>query len=443
MVTRSVAPAKPINPRRHQRVSCLAAVGLGFLVCGSPPVRGFTQIPNEASIGDLSAEEGNGGTKVFSLPVTVVRRNCEAFILDYQTLADTAASGEDFTPTAGTLSFPALTGCLPGQTQTLTVDVSVVADQVSELNELFLVHLSVPTPDPGSTVILDSLGTGTIVNDDDCDPADGSVCPCPAGEDCAPAIHEVTPRLDCLAADPSSPASRIAIFGYERAPNVASFTIDRGADNAVMINGVALGDAGQPTTFGAGIHPNVFAVRFNETTETVSWLLKGVAATPDAASPPCAGLSGPTGAAGPPGPSGPPGLPGPSGPAGPPGPPGPAGATGAGLSFAVVEVSQSGRLTFPDGPSSVLFLARVVRGDWLELVLPPAASGTSRFVTVRQVGARGRILVRTALGAPHRDGREQRHRGPRNSGGFVLEDRDDYVTLISDGSTWYVFAEGR
>jgi hypothetical protein len=78
----------------------------------------------------------------------------------------------------------------------------------------------------------------------------------------------------------------------------------------------------------------------------------------------------------------------------------------------------------------------------LELVLPPAASGTSRFVTVRQVGARGRILVRTVLGAPHSAGRDQRHR-TRNTGGFVLEDRGDYVTLISDGSTWYVFAEGR
>ncbi len=438
MVTRSVAPtpAKPIDPRWHQRVSCLAAVGVAFLLCGSPPVRGFTiPVPNQVSIGDFTAEEGDGGTRVFSFPVTVVRNNCDAFTIDYQTLAGTAAAGEDFTPTAGTLSFTAL--C---QSQTLTVDVSVVADQVSEFNETFLVQLSLPTPNPGIAVMIDSLGVGTIVNDDDCDPAAGSGCPCTAGEDCAP---QVTPRLDCLAADPSSPASRIAIFGYERAPNVASFTIDRGTDNAVMINGVALGDAGQPTTFGAGIHPNVFAVRFNVDTEAVSWLLKGVAATPDAASPACAGLSGPTGPPGPPGPSGPPGLPGPPGPAGPPGPPGPPGAAGAGLSFAVVEVSQSGRLTLPGGPSSVLFLARVVRGDSLELVLPAAAAGTSRFVTIRQVGARGRILVRAALGSPHRVGGEQRHPGPGHSGGFVLEDRGDYVTLVSDGSAWYVFAEGR
>jgi hypothetical protein len=85
----------------------------------------------------------------------------------------------------------------------------------------------------------------------------------------------------------------------------------------------------------------------------------------------------------------------------------------------------------------------VVRGDSLELALPPAASGTSRFVTIRQVAARGRVLVRAALGSPHRDGGEPQHPGSGHPGGLVLEDRGDYVTLVSDGRAWYIFAEGR
>jgi len=144
------------------------------------------------------------------------------------------------------------------------------------------------------------------------------------------------------------------------------------------------------------------------------------------------GPIGPTGATGPQGLQGVQGPIGPGGPTGPAGATGPAGQTGLGLSFVVSRVSTSGPLVLAPNNASMIYLvtsAQRERGE-LTLVLPAAASATSRVLTIRRVDDGGRVLV-VAMG------NETLEAG---KGPVVLNDRSDYVTVASDGFNWYVIA---
>jgi hypothetical protein len=159
-----------------------------------------------------------------------------------------------------------------------------------------------------------------------------------------------------------------------------------------------------------------------------------------------AGPQGPEGAQGPAGPQGDAGLqgiPGIQGPIGPAGPAGPAGAQGlpglmgSGLLFRSVAVSADAALPPAPAGLSTIYLVRVP-GNRVTLTLPPAAASTAQFVTIRRLDARGRVLV-TPRAGESLEGRGREH--PQDA--IALESRADYVTLVSDGVAWYVFADGK
>ncbi|NBB23039.1 DUF11 domain-containing protein, partial [Runella sp. CRIBMP] len=114
--------------------------------------------PINVTISDVTLAEGNGGgTTTFGFTVT---RNdvTTAFDLTVNTLGGTAVSGTDFTAiTNGTVSFAA------NGSPTATVNVSVNADDIVELNEAFSVILSGA---PAGVILTDATGAGSITNDD-------------------------------------------------------------------------------------------------------------------------------------------------------------------------------------------------------------------------------------------------------------------------------------
>ena len=130
---------------------------------------------------------------------------------------------------------------------------------------------------------------------------------------------------------------------------------------------------------------------------------------------------------------------------GPLGPPGPAGPASPGLSFVMVAVDADGSLTLPAGSQSVTYLARVEAGRGrdarrLDLTLPPTTGAANRFVTVRKVDNGGAVVVRTNGEAL--EGAEQlRMSGVSNA--VRLESRYEYITFVTDGTKWFVFAQGK
>jgi hypothetical protein len=102
----------------------------------------------------------------------------------------------------------------------------------------------------------------------------------------------IAPRLDCVQTDPANAALRIAVFGYERALNVPPTDLPVGTNNALIVNGSAVGNAGQPTTFAAGLHLNTFAFRYDPASETITWSVNGAEISPNGSSPVCCGAIG-------------------------------------------------------------------------------------------------------------------------------------------------------
>ena len=121
--------------------------GLGTIVNDDP-------LPS-LSIGDVSVNEGSGGSTNATFNVTLSTVSGQNVSVDYATADDTATQPADYTSTSGSLTF------LPGQT-VHTMSVSVVGDTLSETNETFFVNLSGAI----NATISDSQGIGTIIDDD-------------------------------------------------------------------------------------------------------------------------------------------------------------------------------------------------------------------------------------------------------------------------------------
>ena len=113
---------------------------------------GGTTTPPQLSIGDASVEEGETG----QFTVTLSKVANVAVTVEFQTNDGTAAAGDDYTQTSGTLTFDA------GDTTT-TLSVLTTEDDTQESDEDFTVTLSNPT---GATLD-DATGQGTITDDDD------------------------------------------------------------------------------------------------------------------------------------------------------------------------------------------------------------------------------------------------------------------------------------
>ncbi|MEM9923203.1 MAG: Calx-beta domain-containing protein [Cyanobacteria bacterium P01_D01_bin.50] len=116
---------------------------------GTPPIQPIV------TISDVSALEGDSGTKSFTFTVNLSTSSTETIALDFLTADGSATDGIDYIGTSGTLTFN------PGETSK-TIDVSVIGDTTVESDETFLVNLSNAT----NAIISDAQGIGRILNDD-------------------------------------------------------------------------------------------------------------------------------------------------------------------------------------------------------------------------------------------------------------------------------------
>ncbi|HVM68232.1 MAG TPA: Calx-beta domain-containing protein, partial [Gaiellaceae bacterium] len=107
------------------------------------------------AVADVSITEGDSGTKLVTITVTLSRAAAVNVTVGYATSNGTATAGSDYYATSGTLTFA------PGQT-VRTFTVTIVGDRSKEPNETFLVHLT------GATVATIARGTATVtILDDD------------------------------------------------------------------------------------------------------------------------------------------------------------------------------------------------------------------------------------------------------------------------------------
>jgi probable HAF family extracellular repeat protein len=124
----------------------------GFLLTPGgtlPPV-----VPS-ISINDVAANEGRSGTTAFTFTVQLSAVATSPVRVNFATANVSAAAGQDYAGSAGTLVFSA------GE-RTKTVVVAVNGDRTREQDETFRVNLSAPN---GAT-LFDAQGVGTIRNDD-------------------------------------------------------------------------------------------------------------------------------------------------------------------------------------------------------------------------------------------------------------------------------------
>ncbi len=108
------------------------------------------------SVSDANITEGDSGQQLMVFTVSLLRSLTFPVTVQYSTIEFTATAGQDFTSVAGFLPFAA------GVT-TQTFSVPVLGDTAVEQNEAFYVQLS----NPSSGLIEDSLGLGTIVENQD------------------------------------------------------------------------------------------------------------------------------------------------------------------------------------------------------------------------------------------------------------------------------------
>ena len=132
----------------------------GGAILGSPINAIISITDNDAapvlSVNNVTQNEGNTGTTVFTFTVTLAGQSSEEVTVGYSTANGTATAPSDYTAISqGLLTFA------PGET-TKQVNVIVNGDFTIEANETFFVNLSSPL---GATIGA-AQGTGTINNDD-------------------------------------------------------------------------------------------------------------------------------------------------------------------------------------------------------------------------------------------------------------------------------------
>jgi sugar lactone lactonase YvrE len=112
--------------------------------------------PSLAIASSLSSNEGDSGTSVFNVNVTLSNPTFQQVTVKYATQDGTAADGSDYVAASGTLTFP------PGTTY-LPVAVTVNGDTAIEHDETFVINLSNAT---NVTSVSTSQAVVTIANDD-------------------------------------------------------------------------------------------------------------------------------------------------------------------------------------------------------------------------------------------------------------------------------------
>jgi hypothetical protein len=108
------------------------------------------------AIGDVTVTEGNTGSTNATFTVSLSATSSRPVTVRYTTADGTAtAVGGDYQASSDTLTFA------PGETSK-TITVAVIGDRIAEPNEMFSVRLGGPT----NAVIADSLGLGTILDEE-------------------------------------------------------------------------------------------------------------------------------------------------------------------------------------------------------------------------------------------------------------------------------------
>lgn len=112
--------------------------------------------PGTVSIGDLSIAEGNGGTNVIELTLSLDKTVSKPVTMNVTTFDGTAKSGADFTAISGqSISFAA------GEKEK-KIAITVVADDIKEADETFQVQLQ----NPSNAILLKTTVVVTLRNDD-------------------------------------------------------------------------------------------------------------------------------------------------------------------------------------------------------------------------------------------------------------------------------------
>lgn len=144
-------PNETFNINLSNLVGATIADGLGVeTITNDDTVSGPT-----ITIGDVSITEGNSGTKLVQLQLTLSAAQAGNVTVNFATANGTATAGSDYTAKTGTKTFA------PGQT-VVTTSITITGDTTNEANETFFVNLS----DAVGATIADAQGVGTITNDD-------------------------------------------------------------------------------------------------------------------------------------------------------------------------------------------------------------------------------------------------------------------------------------
>jgi Tol biopolymer transport system component len=120
---------------------------------------GDVPLVSNLAVADTTLNEGNSGSTPASFTITLSPASSQTVTVNYTTnnswLTTKALAGSDYTAVSGTLTFA------PGETSKV-VSVPVLGDTTIEGNEVFLLDLS----SAQNATITNSMGIGTIVNDD-------------------------------------------------------------------------------------------------------------------------------------------------------------------------------------------------------------------------------------------------------------------------------------
>jgi hypothetical protein len=109
-----------------------------------------------ATIGNVTQNELNSGTSLFSFPVTLSNPSSTSTTINYSTADGSATAGSDYVGVvSGSIIIPALA-------TSGNIDITVNGDTTYENNETFTVTITSPDALIGGT----GVGTGTITNDD-------------------------------------------------------------------------------------------------------------------------------------------------------------------------------------------------------------------------------------------------------------------------------------
>ncbi len=155
--------------------------------------------PPSVSIAGASVTEGDAGSVIVSLPVTLSASSTDSVTVDFATADGTAISPGDYTARSDTLTFVA------GTTNQM-IDITVEGDVLDESDETFTVTLS----SASNATIATASATGTIIDDD------GAVV---VGLDSRP------DNQNCVApARPTSSASVSVVDPFPGLPNISQPT---------------------------------------------------------------------------------------------------------------------------------------------------------------------------------------------------------------------------